>query len=82
MTAKGGLSETSLVVGNISILLMSKDHSAKKKKKKTEDLSELFSYLSAEAKSQQSHLQPRNERAASTAGLKTSSCRIHLTGRL
>lgn len=49
---------------------MSKDHSAKKKKV-TEDLSELFSYLSAEAESQQSHLQPRNERAASTAGLKT-----------
>lgn len=77
MMAKEDLSEISLGIDNISIPLLSKD--LKGKKKKSEDLSELFAYLSAEAN-------PNNLICSGEMkGLcleSSSSCRTHLTPSL
>lgn len=76
MMAKESLSEISLGIDNISIPLLSKDL---KGEKKSEDLSELFTYLSAEAN-------PNNLICSGEMkGLpleSSSSCRTHLTASL
>lgn len=73
MMAKEGLSEISLGIDNISILL------SKDLKRKSEDLSEFFTYLSAEAN-------PNNLICSGEMkGLRlesSSSCRTHLTPSL